>query len=199
MEDWHRKFPDRNGLNDEQLLTATNLKLPLEIGVAVAKDLSALNSVKRQGSLVYISSHKPTFSGKDAKLWKEIKLYLELQSPKLPSIHQIGSVLKIQPSQVEKLMVRAARNKLVKRISKTRFIMPEALASLARLAELIANENANHDLEVGEFRDKSKIGRNMTIEVLEYFDKMKFTRWDGQVRKIVKEIDQGINSESNCK
>ncbi|MBB43917.1 MAG: selenocysteine-specific translation elongation factor [Rhodospirillaceae bacterium] len=197
LEDWHRKFPDHTGLNDNQLLAAANLNLPREVGVAIAKDLSAFHSVKRQGNLIYMANHKPTFSEQDDKLWNKIKLHVELQSPRLLSVHEIGFALKIKPSQVESLMVRAARNKLVKRISKTRFILPEALASLARLAEAIANENINRDLEVKIFRDKSKIGRNMTIEILEYFDKIKYTRRVGRVRKLLKGANQTINSDSS--
>ena len=37
-----------------------------------------------------------------------------------------------------------------------------------------------------DYRDKAGIGRNLTIEVLEYFDKQGFTWRDGDVRYIRK-------------
>jgi selenocysteine-specific elongation factor len=37
-----------------------------------------------------------------------------------------------------------------------------------------------------EFRNQSKIGRNMAVEILEFFDKSGLTKRDGNSRKIIK-------------
>jgi len=194
LENWHKDFPHCTGLNTEQLLAAAKVKLPREVGIAVINELAAVGSVKRQGNLICRENHKPAFSGKNAKLWEKIKSHIEFRSPKLPSTHEIGTALKVSPSQIESFMVRAAHKKLIRRISKTRFLLPDTLLRLAELAEHLANDNINNELELKIFCDKSKIGRNMTIEVLEYFDKIKFTQRDGQVRKVRRSANQAINS-----
>ena len=49
----------------------------------------------------------------------------------------------------------------------------------------IAENNANEGFSVGEFRNDSGIGRNAVVEILEYFDRIGFTKRMGQIRKLL--------------
>ena len=56
---------------------------------------------------------------------------------------------------------------------------------LAELTEQLAEENSNPEgFSVIQFRDVSHIGRNLCIEILEYFDRIGFTRRDGNTRHV---------------
>ena len=92
--------------------------------------------------------------------------------------------------KTESFLVRAGRLGLVTRISKTRFLTPDQLHELAAIAEKLANADGDGMLMVAEFRDASGVGRNMTIEILEYFDRQKFTRRVGDGRKVVQAADK---------
>ena len=52
----------------------------------------------------------------------------------------------------------------------------------ARVAERLANDTSEEGFGAGAFRDASGIGRNVTIELLEYFDRVGLTRRVGNVR-----------------
>ena len=63
-----------------------------------------------------------------------------------------------------------------------------------RLEEIAAEEaGASGAITAAGFRDRSQIGRNLAIEVLEYFDRIKFTRRAGDKHVLVRGI-QGRDS-----
>ncbi len=53
---------------------------------------------------------------------------------------------------------------------------------LADFTEQTASQNDEAGFSVIQFRDASGIGRNLCIEILEYFDRVGFTRREGNSR-----------------
>ena len=82
--------------------------------------------------------------------------------------------------------MRASRLGLVVRLTQSRFIRPGALQRLGQIAEEVAGAGKNRHITAAAFRDRSAIGRNMTIEVLEYFDRVKFTRRVGDAHELLR-------------
>jgi selenocysteine-specific elongation factor len=57
---------------------------------------------------------------------------------------------------------------------------------LADIAELVAAKTDGGLITAAAFRDASDIGRNLAIEVLEFFNKVKFTRRVGDGHQIIR-------------
>ena len=186
LNSWHVKNPEQIGPNEDRLLALTGLNVPEGVGAELARDLANKGDIVRVGTALHLPNHKPALSGKDPDMWEKVQQYLDKTGLKPPSIYAIAEEISINPGNRERFLVRAARTGLVQRISKTRFLQPKTLVDLAEIAEITALENRENILEVRAFRDKTAIGRNMTIEVLEYFDKIKFTRRKGSGREILK-------------
>jgi selenocysteine-specific elongation factor len=45
------------------------------------------------------------------------------------------------------------------------------------------------------FRDRSQIGRNFSIEVLEYFDRIKFTQRVGDAHKVLRPAGEAFGDD----
>ena len=58
------------------------------------------------------------------------------------------------------------------------------------LAPLASKLNARAPFTVRQFRDASGVGRNVVIEVLEYFDGRGFTQRIGDTRRVVGDLSQ---------
>jgi selenocysteine-specific elongation factor len=54
----------------------------------------------------------------------------------------------------------------------------------------MADSSANGSITVKAFRDQTGIGRNVAIEVLEYFDGRGFTKRQGNDRVILRPFDE---------
>ena len=74
----------------------------------------------------------------------------------------------------------------VRRVANNRFFLPETLARLAELACELADSSPEGTFTAATFKDRSGVGRNLTIEILEYLDKMGATRRTGDARIVLR-------------
>ena len=71
-------------------------------------------------------------------------------------------------------------------MAENRFYHPAALRRLAEVAERLAADEEGGRFDAKSFRDASGIGRNLTIQILEFFDGAGLTRRIGDARIVVK-------------
>ena len=82
------------------------------------------------------------------------------------------------------MLRRAANLALVAPVAKNRFFPPSAIEALTDVARALASENPDGEFSAQQYKDASGIGRNVTIEVLEYFDQIGVTRRAGNIRTL---------------
>jgi selenocysteine-specific elongation factor len=71
-------------------------------------------------------------------------------------------------------------------VAPNRFFLPATVARLADLADALAAESREGSFTAAQFKDRSGIGRNVTIEVLEYLDALGVTRREGDARVVLR-------------
>ena len=128
----------------------------------------------------------PQLDAADTALWNKVAPLLGQNPLRPPAVHEIAAAIAQDPKKTESLLVRAARAGFAVRVSSNRFFRPEALDRLRQIAEMIAAESKDHLVTAAAFRDCTKIGRTVAIEVLEYFDRIKFTRRVGDAHQILR-------------
>lgn len=193
---WHRRSPDRVGPTEDRLLTLAQVRLPREISVAVAAALAREGAVVKEGLAIRLPSHKAALAGPDAAMWKKVAPLLEDGNLRPPVVHELAGDTGIDPKRMESLLVRAGRHGLVIRVSKNRFYPPPALRRLGEIAEDVADMSEDGTITAKAFRDQSEIGRNLTIEVLEFFDRIKFTRRIGDAREILRPATEAFGGQA---
>jgi selenocysteine-specific elongation factor len=100
--------------------------------------------------------------------------------------HEIAAQLKEAPKRVQALLERAARQGLVFRVGETRFFLPATVAHLADITRAIAETSTDHRVTPLTFRERSALGRNLSVEVLEFFDRAGYTRRIGESRLVLR-------------
>jgi signal transduction histidine kinase len=75
---------------------------------------------------------------------------------------------------------------VVVKVADNRFYLPAILAELAETANQLMAASNGAGFSVIEFRDKTGIGRNLCIEILEHFDGCGYTLRKENVRVIRK-------------
>ena len=185
LAQWHAQSPDSAGLPDERLIAAP--RLPRGVPIAIADALAAEGAVVREGAGVRLAGHRAQLSGVDAALWDGARRALEADVLRPPTLAELAARLKIEPRKLEGTLMNAARRGFLVRVSKTRFFLPAALRAFEQAAREEAA--AAGDVTAAAFRDRSGIGRNAAIEVLEYFDQIKFTRRTGDKHVLVNQTN----------
>ena len=195
LKAWHEKSPTSAGLPEGQLLTGTGVRAPTRISVALARELAAETAIVRDGSVVRLPQHDGAPESPDAILWREINTILAASGRVPPTVHELAQALETDVGKLEKLLMRSARRQGMVRVVANRFFKSTTLRDLAGVAERLARESPNSRFNVKTFRDEAGIGRNLAIEVLEYFDKVKFTRRIEDGREVLRPLADVFGSD----
>ena len=179
----HRRRPDEPGVPQDRI--ATGCRLEPDVAVALVDDLVRDGALARQGTALRLPSHQPVLGRDDTALWDRAAPFL-VGTSRPPVVGEIAEALGTDAKTVAALLARAARHGRVVRVSETRFFAPAALLGLGETAEEIAGEAPDGLLSVLAFRDRTRLGRNLAIDVLEFFDRIRFTRRQGAGRRILR-------------
>ncbi len=183
LREWHARQPDQPGPEEARLRRALPGRLSEALFGAAILDLLHAGRIARDGAHLTLPGHRPAFSATDAALWARIEGLLVEGGSRPPRVLEIAEAVSLDGRATERFLQRAARVGLVMRVADNRFYLPATLLELARLAASLAAE-APDGFAVGAYNKRAGIGRNLTIELLEFFDKKGLTRRDGAGRKL---------------
>jgi selenocysteine-specific elongation factor len=179
----HRRAPAAIP-NEERVLLEAGLRLPKEATLALAAELTREDVVVREATGIRLKAHAAQLSPADAVLWKKTESLLHENILRPPPLHEIAGAIGMDPKKAESFLVRASRLGLLVRVAGNRFYPPAGLRRLAVLVEEIAAGNRG-SVTAAQVRDRTGIGRTLAIEVLEYFDRIKFTRRSGDQHEVL--------------
>jgi selenocysteine-specific elongation factor len=91
----------------------------------------------------------------------------------------------MDPAKTESFLVRVSRLGWLARTADNRFFLPAGLRRYAGWVEEAAAGNKG-SVTAAQLRDRAGTGRGLAIEVLEYFDRIKFTRRAGDEHYVVR-------------
>jgi selenocysteine-specific elongation factor len=81
------------------------------------------------------------------------------------------------------------------RVSENRFFSPSGLSAYAAFTEKVAAESRGA-VTAAKLRDRAEIGRTLAVEVLEYFDRIKFTRRIGDEHRVLRPAREALGEKS---
>ena len=185
LDRFHAQHTDRLGPSVAQLRRSLGRHVAEEAFAGLVDALTADGTIASDGMLLHRPSQKPVLAPEDQKLWIEISPLLSETPHQPPVVHDLAREVGESPEKIARTLRRAAALGLVIQASKNRFFESEALASLATVFEDVARD-ATDGVGPGAFRDRAGMGRNLAIEVLEFFDRAGLTRREGNVRRLVR-------------
>ncbi len=173
---------DARGLRDETLRQQLDPSPQRAVFEYLLSALAAEGRIARAAGFVRPAGSRPRLSERDADLWQRVEALLLAGGVRPPSLGELAAALALPLDRIERFLLRAAALGLVTRVAKNRFFPAVALSELAQIAEKLAGAATDGGFEARDFRDQAGIGRNLTIEVLEFFDAQGLTRRDGDRR-----------------
>ena len=181
---WHERYPGKAGASDEELRQA----LPERTGKAlVASAIDGLlrsGALQRDGGKLRLPQHAPQRSAQEAALWDRLCAMYAASGRNIPAVHDMAEPLGVKFEILSRFLADSARQGHLIKVSDKRYYTPALLRTLADVAEALAGSVADGAFSVATYRDKSGIGRNAAVELLEYFDRAGFTLRIDKVRRI---------------
>ena len=102
----------------------------------------------------------------------------------VPSIGAIAMELKIEIKELQILLKKMNNRGSIIAITERRFITQKSLAHFLSVIEELSEKSANGQFNAIMFKDKARVGRNFTIELLEFLDRNKITLRIGDYREL---------------
>ena len=189
LDAWHKAKPESPGLTLSNLRAGLSTRVPVLVFATLVDHLVRDGKITRNGEVASLTTHAAQMAPEDNALWQKIEPLLIDGGLRPPIVHEIADETNQPPKKIEGFLKRMTKQGRVRQVAANRFYPPEAVEGLAKIATDLATADTNGMIDVRAFRDQSAIGRNLAIEVLEYFDKLGFTHRSQDGRKIVKPME----------
>ena len=189
LAEWHKAHPGDPGPTEDQLRRRLPVRISSDLFAAILLDLINSNKIARDGATLRLPTHRAAMSDAETALWEKVRPMMEEGGLRPPRVREIAEDLSQAPQVIERFLFRAARLGIVHAVAKNRFYPPATMRDMGRIAERLAGKAADGLFSAADFRDATEIGRNVSIQVLEYFDRSGFTQRVGEGRKIRKPVN----------
>ena len=176
IERYLADHPNQPGIKLNQLPS----DIPDVYRTQLLSELVGEKRVVQTAGAFHLPTHEASLSEQEQQLLDKLQPSIDvLQAP------SIGDLSKITNTPIPKLdagLKALANRGVLTRISAKRYYLPTHLETLADHVVTLANQAP---FTVRQFRDAAGIGRNVAIEVLEFFDRKGFTRRSGDTRSVL--------------
>ncbi len=178
---YHKAAPHSQGLKADQI-RRTGV-VPKEWLDAALAALTASGAIAETGGHFHQPNHRAALPPEEAAVFKRMQSAIRA-TEQPPSIGDLAKSLGMPLRSLDALASRLTKLGFLIRAGDNRVLLPDQLDALVTTAQRLA-ESTPAGFTARDFRDAAGIGRNLAIDVLEYFDRCGFTRRYGEVRRIV--------------
>jgi selenocysteine-specific elongation factor len=177
LSQFHQNQPNAAGI-DLSVLSATLPSSTLYTNAAI-ESLKSTKKILVSGTQVRLPSAKVELPVETERLLKNLLPLLAATPLQPPVIHDLAQSLNLTVKTLQQRLQPAVKAGMLVQPVKNRVFRPE---SLVEMRDCITNIATDEGFTVQQFRDTTGIGRNLCIELLEYFDARGLTRREGNVR-----------------
>lgn len=188
LQEAHQREPDMIGLERDRL---RRLTLPALTRVAFERllaDLLAEGRIAQTGGWLHLPEHQANLAAADRSLWQTLKSDLDSAPFQPPRVRDMAKARGIAEDSVRQLLKRAARVGLAYPVAHDHYFTAEVVAELAAYVDQLCAEHGA--ARAADLRDRIGGGRKVAIHILEFFDRVGYTR---RVRDehVVRELGRG--------
>ncbi len=178
----HRRSPDMVGVGRERLrrLAAPAL-LPAACDAAL-EELLDEGSVVQSGVWLHRPDHQAHLSSGEEKLWGKVQPLLEVTPFHPPRVRDLAGALLVEEDAVRQLLKRVARLGEVYPVAHDHYFTRSAVTALANVLRELQQRHG--DASAAVFRDRIGTGRKLAIQILEFFDRIGYTRRVGDAHRL---------------
>jgi len=153
-----------------------------EVVESLIDRLSGETNLRRQGEIVYPFGREPELSAEEDSLQSKIEAIYRSAGLGSPSTTEVAAVLGIKDDEMRQSMTLLLRDKKVIRMGNDPvYIHRHALDELrAMLREL-----KGQSIDVARFKEITGVSRKYAIPLLEYLDRERVTRKEGDRRLVL--------------
>ncbi len=180
LHEFHDDNPDALGADTVRIKKLCPLPIEMDVLDYHLHLLVESKQVIKSATVYRLAGREATLSDADQKQWALVHEQLLATSPTPPRVTELAVVLDCSVDDTFQFLNHCVSHGKLYKVTDNRYFLPQTLRDLADIAISLS---ASDSLTVRDFRDQSGVGRNLVVELLEYFDRCRFTLRMGDRRK----------------
>ncbi|WP_386068944.1 selenocysteine-specific translation elongation factor [Tahibacter sp. UC22_41] len=174
LRDFHAQAPDETGPDVGRLRRIAVPALALPVWLALVDELVREQRIVRKGPWLHLPEHIVTLSADERRLADAVLPLLAAGRFDPPWTRDLARQVKVSEELMRRLLRKLAAEGEVLQIVPDLFYARAAVGELAELAARLAADNGT--LDVAAYRDGVGTGRKRAVQILEFFDRVGYTR-----------------------
>src|SRR2546428_1842579 len=190
LEQFHSANPLDAGMTKEELrgrITPRSSEQPgmpsVALSNAVLQSLAALDRIETKGETVRLIGRQVQLGVEELRAKEQISRAFEAAELAVPSARDILTKLQIDRPRAEKILQILLKEKALLKVTEDLIFHRSALEKLRAL--LARHKGKEGRISVSKFKEMTGLGRKDAIPLLEYLDRERVTRREGEDRIIL--------------
>jgi len=187
LREYHARAPDEPGPDAGRLRRIALPELPQSLWRRLVDDLVAEQAVARTGPWLHLPEHTARLSERDEALAQRLQPLIAAGRFDPPWVRELAALVHEPEPCVRQLLRKQVTRGDVHQVVRDLFYDSGCVRELADIAAHLAREHGSVD--AAQFRDAVGLGRKRSIQILEYFDRIGYTRRVGDTHLL--RVDSG--------
>ena len=181
LQGFHARMPDEQGVDIARLRRMAAPLVDEALWRALIDALVAEGVVKRSGPWLHLPEHAVSLDASEEALAERLLPLIAQGRFDPPWVRDLATATQTPEDKVRQLLRKLARQGDVYQVVRDLFYHPDVVRELACLVASMTQEQGGA-LGASAFRDASGLGRKRAIQILEFFDRVGYTRFHRERR-----------------
>jgi len=182
----HERNAERLGPDRERLRLLTDPALPRPVFAALVEALVADGALAIHGALLHLPGHAVRLAPPDERLWHEdVRPLLRTRPFNPPRVRDIARTLGLEEQRVRRLCRTLVGQGELFLVAHDHYFARESVAELAEILRSL--HDCEGEARAAGFRDRIGTGRKVAIQILEFFDRVGYSRRIGDSHRIFRD------------
>jgi selenocysteine-specific elongation factor len=174
LRTFHAEQPDEPGIDRGRLRRMTLPTLPDAAWRAVIDDLVQRQAVRRSGHWLHLPEHRITWDERELELAQQLRSAIAAGHFDPPWVRDLAHSVRAPEDEVRAVLRKSMVQGGVYQIVHDLYYHRDCVRELARMVKGLVDEHGA--MEAAHFRDAIGVGRKRSIQILEFFDRVGYTR-----------------------
>jgi selenocysteine-specific elongation factor len=174
LREFHAQQPEEPGIDRGRLRRMTLPAIADAAWRVLIDELVHAGRVRRTGSWLHLPEHRVTLNGSEALLAAKLQSALAAGKFDPPWVRDLASALRAPDDEVRSVLRKCMMQGAVYPVVRDLYYHRDNVRSLAQILKSLARQRG--EVQAAEYRDAIGVGRKRTIQILEFFDRVGYTR-----------------------
>jgi selenocysteine-specific elongation factor len=177
---FHAQHPEEPGVDRSRLRRMAAPSLAESVWRMAIDELVKQRAIHHDGHWLHLPGHRPILSEREQQLAQTLQGALAAGRLDPPWVRDLAKTARAAEEEVRRVLRKCAAQGAVYQIVHDLFFDRACVRELA--VQLQAQVSQFGDIEAARYRDAIGLGRKRTIQILEFFDRVGYTRRKGDAR-----------------